>query len=224
MGAQNKRMYKISGGHSKIYLLIILGIITIFAIGLFALSQIMNNSIDKMTQDNNTSNEASIPVRSEPAPQSNPLPSTDAGIYKVGTDLAAGEYRLVANGGNGYVEVATDSTGTLESIVTNSNFSTNAIVTIRKGQYFKFERALAYPINKSPTVDVYKEGTFKVGKDLPAGEYKIASTEDSGYVQVSRDSLNTFDSIVSNDNFEGNSYITVTNGQYLTLTRAHIVK
>ena len=64
---------------------------------------------------------------------------------------------------------------------------------------------------------------FKVGTHIPAGEYKISSNG-SGYLQVSSDSSHSFNSIISNNNFDNDTYITVTDGQYLTISRAHIVK
>lgn len=66
-------------------------------------------------------------------------------------------------------------------------------------------------------------GMFKVGKDIQPGEYKVTS-EGMGYIQVSSDSTHGLHSIVTNDNFEGDKYITVADGQYLKLTRAKIVE
>ena len=67
---------------------------------------------------------------------------------------------------------------------------------------------------------VYSEGMYKVGKDLPAGEYKVTcNSEYSCYIEVSSDSTGNFDSIITNDNFDGEKYVTVSEGQYLTVTR-----
>lgn len=144
------------------------------------------------------------------------------GMYKVGSDIPAGEYVLIASA-SGYFQLSSDSTGSFESIIANDNFDTNTIVTISEGQYLTLTRCTAYGINDAPALDTSKEGMFKVGKDLAAGEYKIHSDSD-GYVQVSSSSDHSFESIVSNDNFSGDSYITVSDGQYLTLTRANIVQ
>lgn len=65
------------------------------------------------------------------------------------------------------------------------------------------------------------EGMYKVGVDIPAGEYNVtAELGESAYLEVSADS--TGDSIITNDVFENNLYITVTDGQYLTLKRCYI--
>ena len=65
------------------------------------------------------------------------------------------------------------------------------------------------------------EGMYKTGVDLPAGEYKVTA-DSMGYAEVSSNSSHDMGSIVSNDNFQGEKYITVKDGQYLKLTRAKI--
>ena len=70
--------------------------------------------------------------------------------------------------------------------------------------------------------DHYGEGMYKVGKDIPAGEYKLVATEaeNDGYYAVLSSSYNYGDNIVANDNFSNNAYITVQDGQYLQISRA----
>ena len=65
----------------------------------------------------------------------------------------------------------------------------------------------------------YGPGTYKVGTDIPSGEYELTATDDSGigYWEVTNTSLATA-YIVGNENFSGGTYVTVTNGQYLTLS------
>jgi len=169
-----------------------------------------------------------------PGTQSNPAvsqgttdnkPSSDAiksGMYKVGVDLPAGEYVIV---GSGYFEVDKDSTGSFDAILANDNFANRTIITVKDGQYFKFDRGAAYPIAKAPAVDtnskVLKEGMYLVGKDFPAGEYKVEA-EGSGYYETDKDSLHGLNSIIANDNFDGTRYVTVKAGQYLKLSNAKL--
>lgn len=63
------------------------------------------------------------------------------GMYKTGVDLAAGEYKIVSDGGSAYVEVSSDSAHTLDSIVSNSNFSGEQYITVKDGQYLKLSNA-----------------------------------------------------------------------------------
>ena len=62
-------------------------------------------------------------------------------------------------------------------------------------------------------------GTYKVGTDIPAGEYKLTAESNTyGYGEVTASSAAAAD-IIDNDNFEGSTYLTVTDGQYLTIKR-----
>ena len=143
------------------------------------------------------------------------------GTYKVGTDIPAGEYVLFSTMG-GYFSVSSDSTGSFSSIIFNDNFDYNTIVTVSDGQYLDIKRSYAVPIGQQGyTLKTTGEGMFKVGLHIPAGEYKIVADGD-GYVEVSSDSTHDLNSIVTNDNFTGEKYITVSDGQYLKLSRAHI--
>lgn len=65
---------------------------------------------------------------------------------------------------------------------------------------------------------VFGEGVYRVGKDIPAGEYQLKATgKYGGFFRITKDSTRAFDSIVSGDNFRNNTYITVIDGQYLEL-------
>ena len=72
---------------------------------------------------------------------------------------------------------------------------------------------------------------FKVGVDLPAGEYQLVvdkkakNLEDTGlggYYEVSADATHQLESIIANGNFEENTYLSVSDGQYLKLNNCHI--
>ncbi len=63
-----------------------------------------------------------------------------------------------------------------------------------------------------------EEGMYRVGIDIPAGEYKLTTTSKLGYFCV-YDNSSAERQIQSNNNFESNDYITVVNGQYLLLSR-----
>jgi len=141
------------------------------------------------------------------------------GMYKVGTDIKAGEYVIVSDQ-MAYMQVSKDSTGALESIIANENVQNRTIITIKNGQYFEVKNGEIYPISKAPKVastdNQLPAGMYKVGLDIQPGEYKVMS-QDSGYVEVSTNSSHTLGGIVSNDNFTGEKYITLKKGQYLKL-------
>lgn len=144
------------------------------------------------------------------------------GMYKVGTDIPAGEYVIV---GSGYLEVSSDSSGSFSSIVANDNYKNRTIISVLDGQYLTFS-GRAYTWDEAPPVDTSSgkllDGMYLVGRDFPAGEYKVVPSG-FGYLEVSSDSTGSFTSIVSNDNFDTERYITVQDGQYLKLNRCSLV-
>lgn len=148
-----------------------------------------------------------------------------AGTYKVGTDIPAGEYCIYCTSSvSGYYSVSTDSKG--DSIIGNRIFDYNTFVTIYDGQYLKLSRSMAVPVSAvdgtSYKIDTSKAGTLRVGTDILAGEYKLVINSDvNGYYCVYSSSDADAD-IVTNDNFEGQTYVTVSDGQYLLLSRCKI--
>lgn len=152
-----------------------------------------------------------------------------AGMYKIGVDMPAGEYVLVTND-YGYFEVSSDSSGSFESIIVNDFFGKRSIINVSDGQYFKFEYCTAYPYANAPAAQPVNgylaDGMYKVGVDLPAGEYQIApvlpEAGDMGYYILSSDSSHSYDEIIAIDTFTESRYLTVENGQYLTLLNAKV--
>ena len=146
-----------------------------------------------------------------------------SGTYKVGTDIKAGEYLVESTGWNCYIEVNKDSSGTFDSIVSNDNVSTRTYINLLDGQYFEISGGKFIEVSKSnsyqPENGIYKEGMYKVGKDIQPGEYKITADDSNCYIEVDKNSFHIFDSIISNDNIAlgETTYITVSAGQYLTV-------
>lgn len=151
-----------------------------------------------------------------------------SGQYKVGQDIPAGEYYIKCSGGNLYVEIASDSTGSLDSIISNLNTAGGVYVTVKDGEYLTVNGGKIYEINKAPNRGAengyYKEGMYKVGEDIPAGEYNVETTSGVGYIEVTSDSRHTIESIVTNDNFENNKIITLSEGQYILLNNGAQIK
>lgn len=174
-------------------------------------AQSVNDTSDATTAEKSESNESEI----------------KAGTYKIGTDLEAGEYLFITKS-MGYIEVSSDSTGNFDSIIANDNVIGHTYITVEDGQYLKLQGGTAYPVDKAPSIiptdGLYKDGTYKVGKDIPSGEYKVVLSSSMGYIEVSSGSHGIFDEIISNDNLTGDSYITVEDGQYLTLQGVQIQK
>lgn len=65
---------------------------------------------------------------------------------------------------------------------------------------------------------VYSSGTYKVGTDIPAGEYKVYATsrDGTGTVFVSKTSnYRDISNMVHHEIFNNHTYVTVSEGQYL---------
>lgn len=154
-----------------------------------------------------------------------------SGTYKVGDDIPVGEYLVFADGSS-YIESATDSTGEIDSIIFNENLMNGAhtYVTLNAGEYFKLQNGEMYPVEEAQSVrpddGIYRDGTYKVGTDIEPGEYRVVLNDDApmgmGYLEVSSDSSHRLESIVTNENVESDTYITVTEGQYLTISNVTI--
>ncbi len=73
--------------------------------------------------------------------------------------------------------------------------------------------------------EVYEEGMYKVGKDIPAGEYLVTTDPEAtytGYYCVSKDSTGSYSSILASDNFYNRAYITVSKGNYIQVKRGSL--
>lgn len=154
--------------------------------------------------------------------------SYSGGMYKIGTDMPAGEYLITTTSSYAYMQVSSDSSGELGSIVTNDNYSNRIYITVDDGQYLQFD-GTAVPASEAPAYEpengAYEDGVYLVGKDIPAGEYKVSVSSSAlgmGYIEVSSDSSGGIGSIITNDNIENDTYQTVQDGQYLKLVGATI--
>lgn len=141
------------------------------------------------------------------------------GQFKVGTEITTGEYIAV---GTGYVEVAKDSSGDVNNILVNDNIEdARRYVVVNDGEYVKLTGDLKlYPVDDAPKVDTGSNllaGQYKVGVDIPAGEYKIM-LEAGGYYAVTKDTRRAY---VKNQftNEGGQFYATVADGQYLQIKK-----
>lgn len=80
----------------------------------------------------------------------------------------------------------------------------------------------------SNTDKTFTEGTYKVGTDIPAGEYKFTQTSDfGGYVERASDSSMELNSIISNEatTEKGSTvYVTIKDGEYIKITGGELVK
>lgn len=176
---------------------------------------------DEPKSDTVTKKDDSTVAANAEEKKAEPEKGITGGQYKVGADMPAGEYVIV---GSGYLQISSDSSGEFGSIVENDNYSNRTIISVTDGQYVQFS-GRAYTLEEAPKVDTSSgtlpDGKYKVGVDFPAGEYKVVPNGD-GYLAVSTSASESTNSIVTNDNFNTEKYITVQDGQYLKLNRASL--
>ena len=73
--------------------------------------------------------------------------------------------------------------------------------------------------NPSSPVTQFGEGTYRVGIDIQEGTYKLTCTNEFGaYWERCSDSSGELDSIIANEVFNATAYVTVNNGEYLTIS------
>jgi len=182
-----------------------------------------NGQPTTIPNDNNQETELTEEEKEARAAEAERTKSYGEGVYKIGEDLPAGEYVILATSNKScYYAIYSNSSRSTQSLISNQYFGYNAIVIVSDGQYLEVNRGRIYRID-GVELDTSGSGIFKVGYHIPAGEYKIVQTDsDSAYVEVSTNPSGSYTSIVTNDNFEGIKYITVTDGQYLTINRGKI--
>lgn len=157
----------------------------------------------------------------------------DTGDYIKG-DIPAGEYAFVKFSGSGSYYSEEDGSG---NIIDNENFdsfgyvkvhaagnlTTNGVL-INVSAFEKLEVSGAKQIYEilNEQTDYNEAGYYKVGFDIPEGQYVIESYG-SGYWAIMTAPVGSND-IIDNDNFNGRASINVKNGQYLEVSRAKITQ
>jgi hypothetical protein len=148
------------------------------------------------------------------------------GMYKVGSDLPQGEYIIQAEPkADGYYQITKDSSGSITSILTNDIIpaDTFAYLIVKDGDYLLFrDSRIVSSKNANLTVRDTKKifaGMYKVGIDIPEGEYKLNPSSD-GYWERTKDPRRGVLGIIANDLFTSPVYVTVKKGEYLKFRNA----
>lgn len=167
-----------------------------------------------------------------PTPVPTPTPTPEparyyAGTHKVGEDIPAGEYYLRVSGRSGYFAILKAPNDDIDNIIANDNFDNCSFVTVRNGEYLQLSGCYAISVNDMEPMNLsgrVANGMYRVGVDIPAGEYRVTASGSSGYgyYEIDKDSRHVLNSIKSNEFFENSSYIKVKSGQYLLLSNAYI--
>ncbi len=140
-------------------------------------------------------------------------------LYRLGGLYPPGEYVAVANDDErmAYYAVSIDPEG--EIIVTNGSTETSVVFDTLDGEYIQYEDCKIYPIDKAPEVKktakgAYPESTYKVGAQIPAGEYVVKGNAASATIYAYLDP-NDSDSKLSYWSSNKCVIVTVKDGEYL---------
>lgn len=148
-------------------------------------------------------------------------------MYRVGADIPAGDYYAVTEKSNRSGYYCKYNNSTQDDIEDNDNFKNFTFFRCYDGQYLKLSSCKITPIENAPVFSpdngVYGEGMYRVGIDMPEGEYKFTAADGKtkGYYCAYTDI--TYNDIEDNDIFDGTAYYTVKNGQYLKINRCTAV-
>lgn len=153
------------------------------------------------------------------------------GMYKVGTNLPAGEYYFTPAEGEDSAYICAYPDSTKEDILDNAFFSGGYYLTVKEGQYLEVDRTTFIAVTElTPELQTsIEEGVYKVGLDIPAGKYELLKTtsDDSTDEFVADRSASyavynnsTVDKVLKNYSyFDTSDFVIVTEGQYLELSR-----
>jgi len=147
-------------------------------------------------------------------------------VYKIGTDLPAGEY-VISGGMDVDYCVTSDLAG--KNIIVNIYGDEYTYQTLDAGTYLRLKKGLGTvtPIADAPIYGPidgkYADGMYKVGRDIPAGNYDLNVGEGGmGVYMIEKDSYNIESSMVDFNFISENEQITLTDGQYILLSNTYI--
>ena len=157
----------------------------------------------------------------------------DTGSYTKG-DIPQGEYAFITFNGSGQYYSEEDPSG---NIIDNENFDTFGYVFVHGVGNIQTRGILVNPasfevLGVTSAKQIYEilndvtghkdSGVYKIGVDLPPGQYTLESYGE-GYVEINTGAIGNGE-IIDNEIFNGKYSVTVSEGQYLKISRSYIVQ
>lgn len=200
-------------------------VMLIVAMGLIGSSLLVGCGNDKK----DTSNQESTTQSTQATNNSSQYDKVyKSGFYEVGKDLPAGEYLVVGDKITKEAEtsVAVTKDSKKEDEIFDESVMGNVYVTLEKGQFVEVKNGDMYPVDLAPSNTpkdkVYKDGMYKVGKDIKAGTYDVKALKKDGKIEIYKDSSHSKDSLISKTKFKDTEKVTLKDGQYILLDDAQI--
>lgn len=201
----------------------------VLAIGLIGSSLLVGCGGDKQgtsSTQNNTQTTQTEQSKENNTPEYKEM--YKAGFYEVGKDLPAGEYLIIRDKLTKDVKTSVIVTkdSEKEDEIFDESVMGNVYVTLENGQYIEVKNGNIYPVDKAPSNTpedkVYKDGMYKVGKDIEAGTYDVKALTDDASIEISKDSTHSDKSIITKKEFKNTEKITLKDGEYIILDDAEI--
>lgn len=202
----------------------------VLAIGLIGSSLLVGCGGDKKDISNAQNNKQTEQSKENSTPEYKEV--YKSGFYEVGKDLPAGEYLVLRDKLNKEVEtsVAVTKDSKKEDEIFDESVMGNIYVTLENGQYIEVKNGDIYPVDKAPSNTpenkVYKDGMYKVGKDIKAGTYDVKAIKDNGSddgsIEITKDSSHSDKSVISKKEFKDTEKVTLKDGEYIILDDAEI--
>lgn len=204
----------------KLVCLIFVVILLLASIVIFIKKKIISTeyqNVSSYKEENSTSNKNNSSTNEDMLDKD----TIKAGHYKVGDNMPAGEYKIFPENDYAYFEITKDTTGKSTSIIYSDIPKDFFYLSANKGQYVKLQDCYAIPIKKAKKFNgnVIKNGQYKVGFDIPAGEYNLIPDGQNPYFEVNS-TPNDYTQIIVSDIVDKNRLVTVKNGQYLKIIDA----
>ncbi|MBS4462930.1 hypothetical protein JXA27_10315 [Aerococcaceae bacterium zg-B36] len=143
-------------------------------------------------------------------------------MYKIGSDMPAGEYKVYSLDEYASFKLTGDARG--EEYIAYDMVKTFAYVKVEDGQYLELSDCFAVPVEETWPVkienDTIGEGVYRVGIDIEPGEYKAKAKDEFARYRISKDA-NAID-VVDSNSIKKSSYVDVKEGEYLKLEGAEL--
>ena len=151
------------------------------------------------------------------------------GTYRCPEDLPSGKYSILSL----YAPYPNYEVSTSPNNMTWSQYALYREIDIKEGDYIKVsQEGILVPFNEIDKNNLQKYGIYKVGKDIQAGDYKVETVADfyesdvvhaiegiKGGYQITKNSPEG-EIISSNMIFSESEYITLNDGEYVTIVNA----
>lgn len=155
------------------------------------------------------------------------------GAFKCGVDFQPGEYYILPLYTGGHMFSVSNTPNNFPY----TNYEDYKLInkyTFAEGQFVKVEHgALMVPAEEVDTENWWKYGAYLVGKDIPAGDYKVEQISNDYNTELSRmmGASGTYQvcekspekkPIVYQDLFQSQMYVTLKEGQYLVVVNCKL--